>query len=82
MTRDKLFEANRLSEEIDRTNDTIRYLEAKISGYSFEPPTRSSGLVLSCNSEVKAFFNEAEVKLICEALKTRLEELSKEFESL
>ena len=82
MTRDQLFEANQLSKEIDRTKELIQFMESKIAKYSFEPPTRMSGFDLCYNSELKAVLNEAEIKFICKALRTRFGELSEEFKSL
>ena len=82
MTKDQLFEANQLSQEIDKTKELIQFMESKIAQYNFEPPTRMSGFDLCYDSALKSVLNEAEVKLICKALRTRLGELSEEFKSL
>lgn len=82
MTREQLYEATQLLKEIDRTKELIQFMVSKIAKYNFEPPTRMSGFDLYYNSELKTVLNEAEIKLIYKALKTRLEELLNEFQSL
>ena len=82
MTRDQLFKANELSKQIDNTKKLIQFMESKIAKYNFEPPTRISGFDLCYRGELDTQLNEAEIKVICRALRTRLEELTKEFKSL
>lgn len=58
-------------------------MESKIAKYDFEPPTRMSGFYLYYNSSGrKANLNEAEVKIICNALRVRLGDLAEKFEAL
>lgn len=82
MTREKVNYINSLLKEIIRLEELCSFMDAQIKKYEFNPPTRMSGFYLCFNSEYKETFREVEVKIIHDALKTRLKGLMDELDAL